>query len=91
MKTTEGIKCVLKLKGDNAEPPKIHLGASLEQVKTKGRTKCWSMSAEKHAKSAVVNVEATLAKRYMRLPTSHSPMPKNYHPSEDISNELNAR
>ena len=27
----------------------------------------------------------------MQLPTSHYPMPKNYHPIEDVSNELNAQ
>ena len=91
MKTTEGIKYVFKLKGEKTEPPEIYLGASLEQVKTKGGTKCWSMSAEKYFIAAVVNLEATLAKREMRLPTSHYPMSKNYHPSEDVSNELNKR
>ena len=69
----------------------MYLGASLEQVETNGGTKCWSMSDKKYAESAVVNLEATLAKREMRLPTSHYPMSKNYHPSEDVSNELNKR
>ena len=49
------------------------------------------MSAKKYVKSDVVNLEATLAKRYMKLPTSHSPMQKKYHPSEDGSNEINAQ
>ena len=31
MKTSEGIKCVLKLKGDKSEPPDMYLGASLEK------------------------------------------------------------
>ena len=42
-------------------------------------------------KAAVVNLEERLSKRDMRIPTSHSPMLKNYHPSEDISNKLNPR
>ena len=74
MKITEGMKCAFKINGDKAEPPDMYLGASLEQVKTKGGTKFWSMSAEKYVKVAVVNLEATLAKRYMRLPISHSPI-----------------
>ena len=49
------------------------------------------MSAEKYVKAAVVNLEATLAKRYIQLPTSHYPIPKNYHPIEDVINELNVR
>ena len=65
MKTMEVIKYVIKLKGDKAEPPNMYLGASLDQVKTKGRTKCWSMSAKTYVKAAIVNFEATLAKRDM--------------------------
>ena len=49
------------------------------------------MSTEKYVKAAIVNLEVLLAKRYMRLPTSNSPMPKNYYPSEDVRNEINAR
>ena len=91
IKTIKGIKCVFKLKGDKKEPPNMYLGASLEQVKTKGGTKCWSMSAETYVKTAVVNLAATLANRNMQLPTSHSQMPTNYHPNKDVSNELNSR
>ena len=49
------------------------------------------MSAKKYVKSDVVNLEATLANRYMQLPSSHSPMRTKYHPSEDGSNEINAQ
>ena len=91
MKRIEGIKFVFKLKGDKAELTDTYLVASLEQVKTKGRTKCWSMSAKKYVKAAVVNIEEMPAKRDMRLPTSHYPMQTDYHPSEDVSNKLKAR
>ena len=91
MKTIEGIKCVFKLKGDKEEPPDMYLVASLEKLETKGGTKFWSMSAKKYVKAAVVNLEATLSQRAMRLTISHSPMPTNYHPSEDVSNALNTR
>ena len=91
VRTNEGIKCVFKLKEDKAEHLDMYLGASLEQDKTKGGTKCWSMSAKKYVKAAAVNLEATLAKRDMQILTSHSPLPKKYRPSEDVSNELNAR
>ena len=46
---------------------------------------------QKYVKAAVLNLEATLSKRDMQLPTSHSPTPKKYHPSEDVVNELNTR
>ena len=44
---------------------------------------------QKCVKAAVLNLEATLAKRDMQLPTSSYKIPTNYHPSEDISNDLN--
>ena len=69
----------------------MYLGESLEQVERKGGTKCRSMSAKKYVKAAVVNLELILAKRYMRLTTSHYPIPIEYHPSEDVIHKLNAR
>ena len=69
----------------------MYLGASLEQVEMKGGTKSWLMSAKKYVKAAVVNLEATLAKKDIQLPTSNSPIQTNYHPSEDVSKKLNAR
>ena len=69
----------------------MYLGASLEQVQMKGGTKCWLMSAKKYVKAYVVKIEGTLSKRYMQLPTSHFPMPKNYHPGEDVSKDINTR
>ena len=69
----------------------MYLVSLLEQFETKGGTKCWSTSTEKYVKASVVNLQATIFKRDMQLPTSHSPMSTNYHPIEDVSNELNAR
>ena len=65
IKTIEGIKCLFKLKGYKVEPPNMYLGESIYQFKTKGRTKCWSVSAKKYIKADIVNLEATLAKRDM--------------------------
>ena len=90
MKSTEGMKCVFKLKEDKTEPPDMYMGESLEQVEKKGGTKCWSMYSEKYVKAAVVNLEETLSKRDMQLSTSNSPMPTNYHPSKDVSKNINA-
>ena len=91
METMDGIRATFKLKGDKAEKPDMYLGASLEEVETTSGTKCWSMSSEKYVKAAVTNVEERLSKMDMRLPSKcDTPMSTGYHPSEDVSRELNA-
>ena len=50
-----------------------------------------NQNVEKYVKAADLNLESMLAKKDMQLPTSHSLMPTNFHPSEDVSNKLNAR
>ena len=49
------------------------------------------MSAKKYVKSSIAKLEVTLTKRDMQLSTSHFRMPTNYHPSEDVNNELSAQ
>ena len=44
MKNIEGIKSVFQLKGDKAEVPDMHLGASIQNVETVDGTECWMMS-----------------------------------------------
>ena len=84
MKTIEGIKAVFKLKGDKAEVPDMHLGASIQKVETADGTECWMMSAEKYVKASVDNVELKLSKRNCRLPSRcDTLMATTYHPSED--------
>ena len=88
--TIEGIKAVFKLKGDKALPPDMYLGASIEQkVNAKG-VKCWTQSPEKYVQAAIQNVE----KKIGVLPFGKSQCPtsmrSDYHPSEDVSAELNA-
>ena len=80
---------MLKLKGDNAEPPDIYLGEFLKQVETQGGTKCLSMLSEQYFKAAVTKLEYTLLKQDTRLPNSAVPMSTSYHPREDVSLELN--
>lgn len=49
------------------------------------------MSAEKYVLASVRNVEETLAKKGLRLPTKCcSPMSSEYHPELDTTNELNS-
>ena len=47
MKNMDGIRAVLKLKGDKAEKPDMYLGASLLELETANGKKCWTMSSEK--------------------------------------------
>jgi hypothetical protein len=90
-RTIEGIKDVFTLKGNKAAPPDMYLGVTLELKQNSCGTKCWTMSPEKYVNASVKNVEETLAKDGKRLPKScPTPMQGNYHPSEDVSTELNA-
>ena len=89
MRAIEGIKAVFKLKGDKAEIPDMYLGAGIEQVTTASGVKCWTMTSEKYVKSAVTNIELKLAEDNMRLPSNcKTPFSSDYHPSEDVTQEL---
>ena len=89
METMDFIKKTFKLKNDAAETPEMYLGASIGQVETESGTQCWSMSSEKYVRAAVANLEAKLGESDMHLPKSRTPMATSYHPSEDVSKELN--
>ena len=91
MRAIDGIKSVFKLKGDKAEKPDMYLGGSIATAITDQGTPCWTLSSEKYVSSAVANVEETLSKSNLRLPSgSKTPMKAGYSPGEDISKELNA-
>ena len=88
-KTIEGIQKVFKLKGDKAEPPKMYLGVTLEKKPNAQGTECWTMSPQMYVDAAIRNVEATLDKKGLRLPSKAiTPMKAEYHPSDDLSAEL---
>ena len=92
MKTIDGIKSVFKLKGDKAETPDMYLGATIQNAENADGTTCWTMSSEKYVKAAVENVELKLSKSQHRLPSRcDTPMSTSYHPSEDVSKEMNAQ
>ena len=91
MKTMDGIRSVFKLKGDKAKKPDMYLGASLSDLETSDGTKCWTMSSEKYVKAVIDNVESRLSKSDLRLPSScDTPMSTGYHPSEDVTREMDA-
>ena len=68
MRKIEGIKEILKLKGDKAVEPKMYLSASLQKVLTVGDTACWEMSLGKYVRAAVTNLEKRLSNMDHRIP-----------------------
>ena len=77
-----------KLKDDKIEPPDIYLGAQLGTMQVDD-VECWTMSAEKYVVAAVKNVEESLAKKGLRLPTKcYTPLSSDYRPELEISPEL---
>ena len=85
MRKMDGIGIVFKLKDDKSEVPYMYLGATLCKVETETGTKCWSMSSEKYAKTAIENLESNFGKSNMHLPKCRTPMSTSYHPSEDVT------
>ena len=67
----------------------MYLGATLSQVETETGTKCWLMSSENYVKAAIENLESKFGKSDMHLPKCRTPMSTSYHPSEDVTKELN--
>ena len=48
------------------------------------------MSSEKYVKASIENVEARLARSDLRFPSRYdTPMSTSYHPSEDVTREMN--
>ena len=91
MNVIEGIKAIFKLKGDKAEVPDMYLGGSIAKAVTSVGTECWTLSSEKYVKTAVTNVEESLARTGLRLPSKClTPIMSGYHPSEDTTKELDA-
>jgi hypothetical protein len=64
----QGLQTTFKLKDDKIAEPDIYLGVQLGKKNADG-IDCWTMSAEKYVAASVKNVEKTLAKRGLRLPT----------------------
>ena len=83
MRAINGIKSVFRLKRDQAEKPDMYLGGSISTAVTDQGTLCWTLSSDKYVSSAVANVEATLAKSNLRLPSGcKTPMNAGYNPGK---------
>jgi hypothetical protein len=86
--TLKGLQATFKLKDDKIEKPEMYLGAQLSQIFVDG-AECWTMSAKKYILASVKNVEETLAKRGLRLPTKcYTPLATDYRPEMETSAEL---
>ena len=69
----------------------MYLGAGIAKVETIDSKRCWTMSSEKYVKEAVRNVKEKLSLSGLSLPTKCStPFLYGYHPSDDVSAELDA-
>ena len=86
--TLRGLQSVVKLKNDKVAEPEVYLGAQLGKIDIDGQP-CWTMSAEKYVLASLRNVDESLAKKGLLLPSKcYSPMSTDYHPELDTSNEL---
>ena len=89
MHTMKGIQPTFKLKDDNMEKPDVYLGADLYIMGNKKGGECWAMSSDKYCADIVKNVEETLAKKDLRLPTKWNlPTKHDYRPEMDFIGEL---
>jgi hypothetical protein len=88
--TIEGTQSVLKLKGDKAGPPDMHLGVTLEKKKNAQGTDCWTMSPEKCVKAAVEYVEKKIGTSPHSKGQCPAPVKTGCDPAEDDTPELNA-
>ena len=89
MKTMNGIKEKFKIKNDKIEEPDIYLGASITKMMNNNGSECWAMSSDSYCSSLVKNVEESLQKKGLRLPSKCiTPLKFGYKPELDSTNEL---
>jgi hypothetical protein len=67
----------------------MYLGVSLEKKANSKGVDCWTMSPEKYVQAAVENVEKKIGQLPYGKGQCPTPMKTSYHPSEDVSAELN--
>jgi hypothetical protein len=86
--TLQSLTSILKLKDDKIEEPEMYLGAQLGKMFI-DEFECWTMAAEKYVLASVKNVEESLAKRGLFLPTRcYTPLASDYRPEHEVSAEL---
>ena len=73
------------------EVPTVYLGADLSKMDNSQEDSCWAMSSEKYCSAFVSNVEETLKKKGLRLPSKCiTPTQHGYKPENDYTAELKA-
>ena len=78
-----------KLKDDKMEVPETYLGAELSHLDNVQGDPCWAMSSDKYCKALVANVEESLNKKGLRLPSKCiTPLQHGYKPELDTTAEL---
>ena len=86
--TLIALTSTFKLKDDKIEEPEMYLGARLGKMDVDG-VQCWTMSAEQYVTASVKNVEESLAKKGLRLPSKcYTPLATDYHPELEATPEL---
>ena len=91
IRTMKLIQAKFKLKNDKMEPPDTYLGATLYQMDNEDGDECWAMSSDTYCAALVTNVEESLNKKGLRLPSKcRSPFSHGYKPEMDCTGELKA-
>ena len=89
--TMKGIQAKFKLKDDKMEEPDVYLGAELSRMDNEQGDLCWGMSSDKYCAAMVKNIEETLKKKGLRLPSKCvTPLKHGYKPEMDCTCELKA-
>lgn len=78
------------LKESSIGPPTLYLGGRMRKVILENGAKAWAFGSSQYVQAAVQNVEDTLKKKGLKLPTRgiNSPTSTNYRPEIDSSPEL---
>lgn len=80
-----------KLKDDKMDEPDVYLGADMSKMDNEDGDECWAMSSDKFCIAFVRNVEETLEKKGLRLPSKCiTPLRQGYKPELDCTAELKA-
>ena len=89
--TMKGIQKDFKLKNDEMAVPDSYLGADLSRMYNEQGDECWAISSNKYCAAMVKNVEESLAKKGLRLPSRCvTPTQHGYNPELDCTAELKA-
>ena len=87
-KVLKSVQDTFKFKDNKIDKPDVYLGAQLDKMSVDG-FEGWTMSSEKYVKSAIENIEQTLAETNPHLPTKcRTPLSSGYRPELDTSPEL---